>query len=103
MAKKSKGNKVVVFKKKSEKSPAPVEVIIHDCITKQRVIAEYRGEAKWWFGTRMYKVYHPLFDGGFRWVLKLGRVLGEFDPEIECPSKRDIAAEKAMIKQLMAA
>lgn len=93
--------KVVVKKVVEPKSDSPVEVLLTDCITKQKIVAEYRGENKWWFGTRIYKVYHPSFAEGYRWVLKLGRILGAFDPSAEYPTQKDIAAEAKTIRWLM--
>ena len=65
----------------------PVEVLVHNITKGFPVVAEYRHEAKWWYGTRLYKVYHPTFtetqtEGveGYRWVMSLGKVLGNFDP-----------------------
>lgn len=66
----------------------PVEVIVYDCVMHERCIAEYRHESKWWFGSRLHKVYHPNFTEpvtatqpvAYRWVLKIGKVLGGFDP-----------------------
>lgn len=87
-------------KSQAKQEPSfPVEVVVYDSVMHEKCIAEYRGENKWWFGTRMYKVYHPNFveplteaeklDGamGYRWVLKLGKVLGWFDPTEPVPTQ----------------
>jgi hypothetical protein len=97
----TKTAKKVVSKKSEMKSDSPVEVLLTDCITKQKIVAEYRGENKWWYGTRIYKVYHPAFEGGSRWVLKLGRILGAFDPNAVCPTPREVHAEAKTIRWLM--
>lgn len=103
-----KGNKKVKvakkFAKKSEEQKVqyPVEVLLYDCITKQRVVGSYAGESKWWYGTRLYKVYHPSFDGGFRWVMKLGRILGYYNPAEEYPSQESLKDEQIVIDMLMA-
>lgn len=95
------------FKKPVAKVPEvpevkyPVEVLLYDCLTKQRIIAEYRGESKWWYGTRIYKVYHPSFEGGIRWTMKLGRVLGYYDPEAPCPTFKQQKDEARTIRFLM--
>ncbi len=75
-------------KVRKDDSDFPVEVIVYDCVKHERCVAEYRGESKWWFGTRLYKVYHPNFvepvtaeqPVAYRWVTKLGKSLGTFDP-----------------------
>ncbi len=80
---------------------SPVEVLVYDCIRHARVVAEYRNESKWWFGTRMFKVFHPGFTetpDHSRWVIKLGRILGAFNPQY-IPS---LKVERAVIRQLMA-
>lgn len=93
-----------VVKKQPAKAQAaqlPVEVFVFDCLSKQKVVAEHRHESKWWFGTRLYKVYHPIFketEDNSRWVMKLGRVLGPIYEDLALP---DLAAEREVIKQLM--
>ena len=79
----------------------PVEVIVFDPLQKEKVVASYAGESKWWYSTRMFKVYHPCFTGGSRWVLKLGRVLGPFDPTKEFPTQAMLDTEKRVIARLM--
>ena len=100
----SKHNKP--HKSKREKSAAPkaeypVEVLVFDPIQKEKVVASYAGESRWWFSTRMFKVYHPSFVGGSRWVLKLGRILGQFDPTKEFPSAAQLEVERRVIARLM--
>jgi hypothetical protein len=104
MAKKQNAFKKPLVKKSQEQNEVkyPVEVLLYDCITKQRVIASYAGESKWWYGTRMYKVYHPSFNAGTRWVMKLGRVLGYYNPMDDYPTQKQARDEKAMLKMLMA-
>jgi hypothetical protein len=84
------------------KGEGPVEVLVYDPLLKEKLVASYAGESKWWFSTRMFKVYHPCFEGGNRWVMKLGRVLGPFDPTREYPTARDLEIEKRVIAKLMA-
>lgn len=80
--------------KKTMKAPEPIEVIVQDVVMHEKVIAEYRHEWKWWYGTKLFKVYHPTFKETlepekaladskympYRWVMKLGKVLGSFNP-----------------------
>ena len=83
----------------------PVEVLVYDVVKHERVVAEHRGESKWWFGTRLYKVYHPGFkelEGGARWVTKMGKVLGIFDPAKEYPTPQMERIEDNAIRRLMA-
>jgi hypothetical protein len=86
----------------ASKSEYPVEMLVFDPIQKEKLVVSYAGESKWWFSTRMFKVYHPTFEGGARWILKLGRILGQFDPNREYPTARDLEVEKRVIKKLMA-
>jgi hypothetical protein len=37
------------------------EVMVFDVLQKEYVVAEYRNETKQWYGTKLYKVYHPAF------------------------------------------
>lgn len=88
----------VVTPKKAEGLPA--EALVYDPVLHERLVVEYRNESRWWFGVRMFKVYHPSFaetPDNSRWVLKLGRILGPFNPE-NIPSTKD---EEAMIRFLM--
>jgi hypothetical protein len=55
---------------------APQEVLVFDVLLKQKLIAEYRGESKQWYSQRLYKVYHPAFEGGFRLLPFIIRYLG---------------------------
>ena len=78
----------------------PVEVIVYDCVKHERCVAEYRNESKWWFGTRLHKVYHPNFTEpvnanqpvAYRWVMKIGKVLGAFDPSEPLPTQDEAQA-----------
>jgi hypothetical protein len=79
----------------------PVEVLVYDPIQKEKVVASYSGESRWWFSTRMFKVYHPAFAGGSRWVLKLGRILGQYDPTKEFPTAHGLEVEARVVKRLM--
>lgn len=85
VAKKANGkkfNKKFGKKQQPDRVPGgPVEVLYDDPITKQKVVAVYKHESKWWFGTRLYKLYHPLFkdqvgEDGYRWVMHISRTLG---------------------------
>lgn len=104
-AKKAKGfkaKKAVRTEKKAEGQYT--EVLVYDVVNHERVVAEHRGESKWWFGTRLYKVYHPGFkeleDGG-RWVTKLGKTLGNFDPAKEYPTPQMVRAEQNTVARMM--
>lgn len=89
---------------RKDDSNFPSEVIVYDSVQHERCIAEYRGESKWWFGTRLFKVYHPNFvepltevqilsgEMGYRWVTKLGKVLGSFDPNEPVPTQDEAQA-----------
>ena len=106
MSEHKKPRKKTFFKKSKpvKDDPSfPVEVVIYDCVMHERCIAEYKNESKWWFGTRLYKVYHPNFtqplseaqaltgEMGYRWVSKLGKVLGAFDPAEPVATLDDVA------------
>lgn len=98
----NKVKKTKKFEKYTKEDPdSPVEVIIYDCLLHERVIAEHRNESKWWFGTRMYKVYHPAFTETpdfSRWVFKLGRVLGPIGGAfIDTRAEREVIA--ALIRE----
>jgi len=94
-----------VFVKKANSRPVrddsnfPVEVVVYDSVMHERCVVEYRNESKWWFGTRLYKVYHPNFTQTqeatgecYRWVTKLGKVLGPYDPDMPVPNQDDAVA-----------
>jgi hypothetical protein len=78
----------------------PVEVIVYDCVKHERCVAEYRNESKWWYGTRLHKVYHPNFiepvtpnqPVAYRWVMKIVKVLGGFDPNEPIPTQDEAKA-----------
>jgi hypothetical protein len=78
----------------------PVEVVVYDCVKHEKCIVEYRNENKWWFGTRLYKVYHPNFiepvtaqqPVAYRWVTKLGKMLGPYDPDMPVPNQEEVSA-----------
>ena len=78
----------------------PVEVVVFDCVKHEKCIAEYRNESKWWYGTRLHKVYHPNFvepvtpnqPVAYRWVLKIGKILGGFDPNEPLPTQDEAKA-----------
>lgn len=86
-----------------EENEFPAEVIVYDCIMHERCVVEYRNESKWWYGTRLYKVYHPNFkealseqqrlagETGHRWVTKLGKTLGGFDPTESVPAQEEVS------------
>ncbi len=90
-----------VYKKTTKDDTSlPVEVIVYDCVQHEKAIVEYRNENKWWFGARIFKVYHPAFKetpNNSRWVSKLGRILGPFRPEIV----PDTRAEHQVIRELL--
>ena len=81
-------------------SNMPIEVIVYDCVKHERCVAEYRNESKWWYGTRLHKVYHPNFTEpvnanqpvAYRWVMKIGKVLGAFDPNEPLPTQDEAKA-----------
>jgi hypothetical protein len=59
------------------------EVLVYDVLTKQKVVAEFRGETKQWYSSKLHKVYHPVFEGGFRLVPHIIRFLGPAgEPEL---------------------
>lgn len=102
--KKARSVKKVQHKKnrptRKDDSNFPVEVIVYDSVMHEKCIAEYRNESKWWFGTRLFKVYHPNFiepvtatqPVAYRWVTKLGKVLGSFDPNEPLPTQDEAKA-----------
>lgn len=64
-----------------EKPSVPVEVLVYDPIYKTELVAEYRHESKWWYGTKLYKVYHPTFaeqtgEAAYRWITEIQKFLG---------------------------
>lgn len=65
----------------SRADTSPQEVLVFDVLQKQKLVAEYRGESKQWYSQRLYKVYHPAFEGGFRLVPFIIRYLGPANEE----------------------
>jgi hypothetical protein len=57
----------------------PQEVLVYDVLLKQKVVAVYRGENQQWYSQRLYKVYHPAFEGGHRLLPNIIRFLGPAD------------------------
>ena len=92
--------------KKVEANPQelPSEVLVYDCVTHEKVIAEYRNEWKWWYGTKLFKVYHPGFKelDGARWMMKIIKVYGPIKGALD-PVRvaREAAIEKKIIARMM--
>lgn len=75
-------------KRYDKKNRNPMEVIVYDILQREFVIAEHRyetkvvkDEIKVIEDVRIYKVYHPAFEGGFRWVRDIVKKLGTFIPD----------------------
>lgn len=101
---------VKVAKGKQKKSvvrkPEVQEVLVYDCVNHEKVVAEFRGESKWRYSEKLYKVYHPSFKTEYhpeeyRWVLKIAKVLGAAGEVDEAQLARDLLAEKKIIDRLM--